>query len=437
MTTTIVFGSKLDEASASIGDVAGRLATKLGARLRVVHVAEDARAPFVLGTDEEHLLGPARGELTAETRRISAATGAKVEPHLAAGPVVDALSTVAEWESAMLVVVGVAGTGSRHPLGAISERLARQSRAPVLALRESAPFDRWLRGEAGLRVLVGADLGRASKEARAFAERLASLGSTEVDVVMVASPAETHERLGLGPWGNGHELHPDAQASLLRDLGREVPEGGERARIRIIAGRAAADAHLIALADEEGVDLIVVGQRQQSLLGQLWHGSVARGVVRSAPMSVVCVPPTSEPTRIETPAINTVIVGTDFSDGAERALAVATGLVRSGGTLHVVHVAPAIARGLEAMNDARTEGWRRLQQLVAAVARRDLELEHHLLEGDPTDELVAVVERLGADLVVVGSRGQNRLSRLLLGSVARGLAERLNGPLLLVPPSRP
>lgn len=46
-----------------------------------------------------------------------------------------------------------------------------------------------------------------------------------------------------------------------------------------------------------------------------------------------------------------------------------------------------------------------------------------LLRGDPADEIVRYVERVGADTVVSGSRGLGRLRGLVLGSVSHKLAQ--------------
>ncbi|MFU8814875.1 MAG: universal stress protein [Pseudomonadales bacterium] len=51
--------------------------------------------------------------------------------------------------------------------------------------------------------------------------------------------------------------------------------------------------------------------------------------------------------------------------------------------------------------------------------------------GVPADEIQAAARDAGADLVVIGSRGQNLLSRLFLGSVARQVIRKTTLPLLL------
>lgn len=64
----------------------------------------------------------------------------------------------------------------------------------------------------------------------------------------------------------------------------------------------------------------------------------------------------------------------------------------------------------------------------------------HLREGRPAEEIADLAEELGADLVVVGSRGLGTIERLTTGSVSEGVAQLAPCPTLVVrgawPPSK-
>jgi nucleotide-binding universal stress UspA family protein len=364
MASSIVFGTTLTPACQPLADVAALLAKRLNVPLRIVHVSEDPRAPIVLGTDEEHILGRVRAELDEEAERLRTSTGADVHVHLAAGDVVDALVSVARFEMAAALVVGDSSTGGRAFLGTTAERAARQSTVPALTLRAPGRLLSWLRGERPLRVLVGADLGRASEAARVFASTMGAVGPIEVEVVLVASPAEVHERLGLRPPENEHRLSTEAEEALVRDLGRMAPPGETTVKLRVHAARGSADAHLASLADQGDFDLVVVGQRRHSLLEQLWYGSVARGVLRSAPVSVACVPPTTAAPRPLFREPRTVLVATDFTEVGERAVAQAFGVVAEQGTVHLAHVIPVAPTDVDARQN-REQAWYALSRVTA------------------------------------------------------------------------
>ena len=52
--------------------------------------------------------------------------------------------------------------------------------------------------------------------------------------------------------------------------------------------------------------------------------------------------------------------------------------------------------------------------------------------GDAANEIVAAAKDRGADLVVVGHRGQGRLAQVIMGSVARRILETAPCPVLVV-----
>lgn len=430
---TIVFGTTLGPGSAPFADAAALFASRMGEPLRLLHASEDPRAPFVLGTDEERVLGSVRADLTREARRLASLTGAEVEPHLAAGPVVDALVSVAGWDLATAVLLGAGSKPSYNPLGGVSERVSRRCRSPVLALRDPERLSSWLRGQSTLRILVGADLGQAADAARAFASRLARLSAAEIHVVLVASPAEQHARLGLPAPSDPHALSAEAEAILLRELSRSATPGERSATLRVVPGRGLADAHLVALADREGFDMVIVGQRRRSAVEQLWYGSVASGVLRAAPVSVTCVPATSDeaPTAVHAPRV--VLAATDFTEVGDRAARHAAACAAEGATVHVAHVLTLPETTTTLLAD-REQAWHRLLKLPGGdPAERAVSLERHVLEGDPARQLLALSTRVGADLVVLGARSRTAIGRALLGSVAQAVVEGSRVPVLLVP----
>lgn len=434
MATSIVFGTTLRADCQPLADLAGLLAKRMNAPLRLVHVSEDPRAPVVLGTDEEHLLGRVRAALGEEAARLRSATGAEVQVHLAAGDVVDALVSVARFELATVLVVGGSSPGGSAFLGSTAERVARQSAVPALALRAPERLRSWLRGERPLRLLVGADLGRAAEAARLFAASMRAVGPVEVEVVLVASPAEVHARLGLRPPEQEHQLSAEAEEALLRDLQRAAPPNEVTTRLRVLPARGSADAHLASLADQGDFDLVVVGQRRHSLIEQLWYGSVARGVLRAAPVSVACVPPSAAGPRPLFREPRTVLVATDFTEVGKHAVAQALGAVSEQGTVHLAHVIPGAAPTEAEARKHREQAWYALVRITSdELFNRSGRLERHVLEGAPADQLLALADRVGADLIVLGARSHSVVTRALLGSVAQAVSEKAKVPVLLVP----
>jgi nucleotide-binding universal stress UspA family protein len=130
-----------------------------------------------------------------------------------------------------------------------------------------------------------------------------------------------------------------------------------------------------------------------------------------------------------------IVVGTDFSEAADRALERAVDLAsESRARLACVHAFedPPVAQG--AIDDV-TPALR--SELADAVARssareRGVQVDLILRRGAPWDKLVNVAADLGAELIVVGAHGQ-RGTAIALGSVTTRLAANSTRCVLVVP----
>jgi nucleotide-binding universal stress UspA family protein len=132
---------------------------------------------------------------------------------------------------------------------------------------------------------------------------------------------------------------------------------------------------------------------------------------------------------------STIVVGTDGSEPANEAVALAVKLASEDkATLHLVHAVKASPTGapvaqvgssIAVLGD--TDMTRQVQDaansiLDAAVAGvADLDIKTHAVSGAPADALMELAKKLGADLIVVGSRGMQGTHRLI-GSVPNSIA---------------
>ena len=138
----------------------------------------------------------------------------------------------------------------------------------------------------------------------------------------------------------------------------------------------------------------------------------------------------------------TIVVGTDGTDTADRAVARAADLAAlTGAHLHVVsayrptpvHVGDrsvvAEASEWSVGGDHRADSV--LQQTLARMRVRGISVEQHAPKGDPANGIVAVAERENADLIVVGSKGMQG-ARRVLGSVPNKVSHQSPCDLLIV-----
>ncbi len=138
----------------------------------------------------------------------------------------------------------------------------------------------------------------------------------------------------------------------------------------------------------------------------------------------------------------TLLVATDFSPHSEAALATAEELgERLGARMHLLHVVHPPAEVLspyeihlpvglaEEMQEAAR---RKLAPRAEKLRARGLATEIHVASGVASERIPEFAEELGADLVVLGTRGLSGLKHVLLGSVAESVLRRSPCPVLTV-----
>ncbi len=140
-----------------------------------------------------------------------------------------------------------------------------------------------------------------------------------------------------------------------------------------------------------------------------------------------------------------ILVPIDGSETSDRALQEAIKLGDSAAQLRLVNVMEEIyaldAEGYAFIDYAvlqqavRHSGERLLAAAAEKVQRAGKRAETVLLETNG-ERIASVIEaeakRWQADLIVIGTHGRSGLSRLLLGSVAEGVARVATAPVLLV-----
>ena len=92
--------------------------------------------------------------------------------------------------------------------------------------------------------------------------------------------------------------------------------------------------------------------------------------------------------------------------------------------------APEMPRD-DLLAEARERAARVMQEWVRRLASQGA-VQTFIVEGHPSDEIVATAQAWGADLVVIGSHGRGGLSHVLLGSVAESVMRHAPCPVLVV-----
>jgi nucleotide-binding universal stress UspA family protein len=129
-----------------------------------------------------------------------------------------------------------------------------------------------------------------------------------------------------------------------------------------------------------------------------------------------------------------ILLATDGSEDAELAGRAAASLsVETGVELHLVHAWQSVPHPFIEAAHYEREAARILEEQAERVADAGAAVrEAHLVTGPPVDAILDLCEEIGADLIVVGSRGHGTLGRLILGSVSEGVVHHATRPVLVL-----
>jgi nucleotide-binding universal stress UspA family protein len=295
------------------------------------------------------------------------------------------------------------------------------------------------------KILLAIDGSEEAELAAGTAAEIAAGTDSELYVVTVFQKSAT-----VYPY---YEVRfPEAADRYLRRAREEIQnvldEQAERIRK---SGAGVAGAHLktgepigeiVALAEDMGAGLIVVGSRGLGGVRRALVGSVSTGVLRHAYCSVLIVRGHEEE-RAHPPG--KILVAVDGSGEATAAAGVATEMAEAFGS--EVHVAYAMQeeRYRPHLGPEMWEGWqedferakRSARSWVEGEAQRmkgegAITVEPHLLVGRPDAAIVWLAEEMGADLVLLGSRGLGGMRRALIGSVSDSVVRHAHCPVMVV-----
>lgn len=125
------------------------------------------------------------------------------------------------------------------------------------------------------------------------------------------------------------------------------------------------------------------------------------------------------------------MVPTDGSKNAQKAEDVAISIARNfQAILMVVHIIDEkLIYPFEVLEE---DGKKILERVTLKGKDQGVDIQQVLIVGNPTHDMAKIVEKTGADLVVIGTHGKSGLQKLLMGSVAENTIKTVKIPVLLV-----
>ncbi len=447
----IIVGTDFTENAAAAARAAAALARRWDDTLILAHAADESLGEYYPSDLRKTLDAATRDQLAGEAARI-ARTGLHVEPHLLSGTPDEALSRLADAEGCRMIVVSSLGhRPGEWLLGSVAERTAERSPAPTLVVRSSEPFQEWAFGDKPLRIFVAFDFTELAEMALHWVKHLASVGPCDVVIGYIDWPLSESTRLGVGWPPLQHHNPPEVQAILKRELSERAAKllGHVPVRVRSEPSMGRPDALLVEMACEENADLIVTGAHQRRGAGRLLHPSISRALLRHAPMSVLCVPVSSEePVPRQSAQIGRVLAAVDLCEHGDRAVPFAYGIVRPGGAVRLIHVLapfkipnpliggkphPDQPTANDHAHDEAAARERLSGMIPADAATRNIATEVTTIEShDVARAIRQAAERFGADVICVGAHNRSGLMQTVLGSVAQAVMTHSERPVLVV-----
>ena len=417
---SIICGTDLSDPSSGTLDVACALAAARGDReVILVHVADPDHSEADLERDRAKLDAQAQAKTTSKP-------GTAIRTELVVGPTEETLVGLAETEHCDLVVVAARSVGTTaKKVGTTTGNLIARTHVPVLVIRDPAPWLAFEKKQRPLRVMLGVDDTATSELGIQWVQSLRARGPVEVVLAAIYYPDDAADYYGV-EMRSAVDRDPEIEKLMERDMLRRF--GGDLTGVvaRARRGLGRIGDHLLELAEEEKVDVIVVGTSQKTGLGRL--GSVSSVVVHDAEVAVACIPPQAVLSTITVPVLRGVLVATDLSSFSNRAVPWAFAVAEPDAEIHVAHVVkddeevdvPEVTRALYALAPAGAK------QVIRA----------HIVHGDDAAKAIAqCAARLGVDVICIASHGRSGITRALVGSVADRLLRATRKPVLVLRPA--
>jgi len=199
---------------------------------------------------------------------------------------------------------------------------------------------------------------------------------------------------------------------------------------------------IVTYAEDQDIDLLVMGTHGRRGVDHMLFGSVTEEVVRFSPCPTFTVRTDAEvePSK----AVGRILVPIDFSEASDAALEHGKEIAQTyGAEIDLLHVVEEPfyppAYGPDVASFPTQDVVERVEKQLADMAREEIGYEHVMISartGYPSSEILDYIDENEVDLVVMATHGRTGLDRVLLGSVAERVLRQSPTPVFIVKPDR-
>jgi len=301
------------------------------------------------------------------------------------------------------------------------------------------------------KILVPLDQSSFAESAIPAALSLAERSGGELHLVNVVSTLPPlafsgHDDAGGPGWFDEGRRRGSA---YLEEMAERIREAGAKVEVhtKILSGAPVRMLHEWIL--KTGIDQVVMTTHGRGFVKRLWLGSVADGLVRSAPCPILLWRPEGDPSDKGAdlkarPGLHRILVPLDGSEvagtivpwvsrlaglyGVPVTLASVVVPMPAVGSTYLPHAAEAEAH--RTAEHGHMELY--LQSTRKQLGDEGIAVETRVVEGGTAaDEILALASDIGADLVALSTHGRGGVTRMVVGSVADKVIRGSEGHVLV------
>jgi nucleotide-binding universal stress UspA family protein len=289
----------------------------------------------------------------------------------------------------------------------------------------------------GSTIVLATDLSDNARCAAKWAHAVAQAQDGSVVVTHVVS-------ISVSQWARGgYDVLEDS--AMMQKAEKKVVDwysestGEAPDSVRVMVGHPAVQ--IAELVEKLDAEMLVLSSSGKGAVEKFLVGSTAQSVSNDPPCPLVIVEP--EHTKMHDPA--RIVVGTDYSTNANKALDFAASLARAADAkLHIVHAGTTPLIDVVDISDLPAQyvdgghyEWARDEMAKLLEAHNDelqgVDYDAHVLEDAPAKGLLGFAEKKDADMIIIGRSGHSNFVASVMGSVVLKVLHSMSTTTIIVP----
>jgi nucleotide-binding universal stress UspA family protein len=193
---------------------------------------------------------------------------------------------------------------------------------------------------------------------------------------------------------------------------------------------------VVSTAQEEKVDLIVMGAHKRTMIEKLYVDSETLELLRRTRTPVLVHKYMLPSGKVNEKPFEAPLFVTDWSSASERALEYIISLKNAMKRVTVAHVISEDSmkgKSKTELQKDRKENIKRLEGVSITLEDEGIEVDTHVCIGEVVPQIQTVAREYGSTMIVAGNTGKGAWRVRWLGSISQELAESSELPTLLVP----